>query len=99
MLKSTEDITPPRADPAPAIAPPAKGVYLQLGAFANADNAETLRQRLSRDLDWLAEPLRVYPQAGIHRLQAGPYKSRGEAEAVAERIRAAVGFKPAIALR
>lgn len=77
----------------------AKGVYLQLGAFANADNAENLKNRLGSELDWLAEPLRVYPANGIHRLQAGPYPNREAAERVAERIRQALGTRPAFVTR
>ncbi|MDR2678261.1 MAG: septal ring lytic transglycosylase RlpA family protein, partial [Zoogloeaceae bacterium] len=34
-------------------------IFLQLGAFANVENAETLKARLTRELDWLADPLRV----------------------------------------
>jgi rare lipoprotein A len=79
--------------------PPARGVYLQLGAFGNADNAETLRNHLTRELDWLSEPMRVQPGDGIHRLQLGPYRSRMDADKVAERIRVALGFKPTVVIR
>ena len=75
------------------------GVYLQLGAFGNADNAENLKNHLTRELDWLAEPMRVQPGGGIHRLQLGPYASRADADRVAEKIRAALGYKPTVILR
>ena len=78
---------------------PAKGVFLQLGAFASADNAENLKNHLTRELDWLSEPMRVQPGGGIHRLQLGPYSSRMDADKVAERIRVALGFKPTIVIR
>lgn len=78
---------------------PTSGIYLQLGAFANADNAENLKNHLSRELDWLTEPMRVQPAAGVHRLQLGPYASRGDADRVAEKIRAALGFKPTVVSR
>jgi len=78
---------------------PASGIYLQLGAFANADNAENLKNHLTRELDWLAEPMRIQPGAGIHRLHLGPYASRGEADRVAEKIRAALGYKPTVVSR
>jgi rare lipoprotein A len=80
-------------------ATPASGIYLQLGAFANADNAENLKNHLTRELDWLAEPMRVQPGAGIHRLHLGPYASRGDADRVAEKIRAALGYKPTVVTR
>ena len=76
-----------------------KGVFLQLGAFASADNAENLKNHLSRDLDWLAEPMRIQPGGGIHRLQLGPYASRADADRVAEKIRAALGAKPTVVIR
>ena len=93
---------PVQTAPAPGIsgvsAPP-KGIYLQLGAFANADNADSLRNHLSRELDWLGEPIRVQPGGGIHRLQLGPYASRADADRVAERIRATLGARPTIVIR
>jgi rare lipoprotein A len=82
-----------------APAAPASGVFLQLGAFGNADNAETLRNHLARELDWLTEPMRVFVAGGIHRLQLGPYPARADAERVAERIRAALGYRPTIVIR
>jgi len=77
----------------------AKGIYLQLGAFANADNAENLKNHLTRELDWLGEAMRIYPGGGIHRLQLGPYANRGEADKVAEKIRLALGYKPTVVIR
>lgn len=76
-----------------------KGIFLQLGAFSNADNAENLKNRLGSELEWLVEPLRVYPGGGIHRLQLGPYLNRDAAERVAERIRQALGYKPTVVTR
>ncbi|MGE5385337.1 MAG: septal ring lytic transglycosylase RlpA family protein [Betaproteobacteria bacterium] len=78
---------------------PAKGVFLQLGAFANADNAESLKNRLASELEWLSEPLQIYPGGGIHRLQLGPYASRSDAERIAEKIRLALGYKPTLVTR
>jgi rare lipoprotein A len=71
-----------------------KGIYLQLGAFANADNAENLKNHLTRELDWLGEPMRIQPGGGIHRLHLVPYASRGDADRIAEKIRSALGYKP-----
>ncbi len=77
----------------------AGGVLLQLGAFANADNAETMRQRLTRELDWADGELRININGGIHRLHLGPYPNRADAERVAERIRQEHGFKPTFVIR
>lgn len=76
-----------------------KGVYLQLGAFSSVDNAENLKNHLTRELDWLVEPMRINPAGGIHRLHLGPYANRGDAEKVADKIRTALGFKPTFVTR
>ena len=76
-----------------------KGIYLQLGAFANLDNAENLRNHLSRELDWLTEPMRIQAAGALHRLQLGPYGSRADAERIAEKIRSTLGFKPTVVVR
>lgn len=77
----------------------APGIYLQLGAFGNPDNAENMRNHLARELDWLNQPLHIRSSGGLHRLHLGPYASRGEAEQVAERIRASFGQRPTIITR
>jgi len=77
----------------------AKGIYLQLGAFSSADNADSLRNHLTRELDWLSEPMRINVGGGIHRLQLGPYASRSDADRVAEKIRVALGYKPTVVTR
>ena len=89
--------TPPST--ARASAPPPSGVYLQLGAFSNTDNAESLRSHLARELDWLNEGIIVIPGGSLYRVQVGPYPNRSEAEKVAERIRLAYGQKPAFVTR
>lgn len=78
---------------------PAKGLFLQIGAFASPENAENLKAHLARELDWLAEPMRVNAGGGLHRLHLGPYASRGDADRVAERIQAALGYRPTIVTR
>jgi rare lipoprotein A len=40
-----------------------EGVYLQLGAFSNADNAENLKNHLLRELDWLTRRCGSIPAA------------------------------------
>lgn len=77
----------------------ARGIYLQLGAFANADNADNLRNHLARELEWLTEPMRVHASSGVHRLHLGPYATRADAVKVAEKIRLALGFKPTVVSR
>ncbi|MBK7357080.1 septal ring lytic transglycosylase RlpA family protein [Propionivibrio sp.] len=76
-----------------------KGVFLQLGAFSNADNADNLRSHLSRELDWLNEGIQISASGGIHRVQLGPYATRADAEKVAEKIRLVLGYKPGFVVR
>ena len=82
-----------------AVATPQKGTFLQLGAFSSADNAESLRSHLSRELDWVSEGIQINASGGIHRVHLGPYASRSDAEKVAEKIRLALGYKPAFVTR
>lgn len=87
----------PVAPVAPAVGQ--KGVFLQLGAFASVDNAETLRSHLSRELDWLSDAIQINAGGGMHRVHLGPYASRADAEVVAEKIRLALGYKPGFVTR
>lgn len=91
---STESSTMPAA-----AAPAPQGVYLQLGAFAGEENAESFRARLARELASLAETIQVIASGGLFRLQLGPYRSPREARSAAERIEALLGLKPLVLLR
>lgn len=97
-LVDSEAATLAPAPSAQAVAPQS-GLFLQLGAFSSADNAESLRAHLSRELDWLNEGIQINASGGIHRVHLGPYASRGDAEKVAEKIRLALGYKPAFITR
>jgi rare lipoprotein A len=57
-----------------ADADPPKGIYLQLGAFASADNADNLKNHLSRELDWLTEPMRIHAGRRHPSPAAGPLR-------------------------
>lgn len=65
--------------------PLAAGVFLQLGAFSWADNAQQLVARLARELAVDPARTRVIVHDRLHRVQLGPYSS--EDEALAERVR------------
>lgn len=97
--------------PAPASAPvadapaarafttPARGFWVQLGAFRARDGAEGFQQRVAAEMDWLSPLLAVFADAAIFRLQAGPYPSRDEARGVAERVRDGLKLVPVIVER
>ena len=78
---------------------PARGVYLQLGAFSARESAENFRARLQRELAWLAEALHVFAGDALFRLQLGPYRSQDEARAVAERIQRELNLAPMLVVR
>jgi rare lipoprotein A len=98
-LTSAEDAPPPTPLQREVQKELQKGVFLQLGAFASADNAESLRLHLLRELDWLTEAIEVNGTGGVHRVHLGPYANRADAEKVAERIRLALGYKPTFVTR
>lgn len=75
------------------------GIYLQLGAFANAENADNMKRHMERELDWIKEQMVILRANGLHRVQIGPYQARQQAETVAEQIRNNLGYKPSFVSR
>jgi rare lipoprotein A len=74
------------------------GHYLQLGAFASRDNAESLKARLYRDLGELGDKLVVRGSGSLHRLQLGPWADIAEARRIAEQLKTAFGL-PSVLVR
>ena len=66
---------------------PAAGFWVQLGAFSQRDGAADLRKQVALALPSLADATRVFDEGGTHRVQAGPFASREEAQRAAEQIR------------
>ena len=87
------------AAPAQAAALSAPGFWLQLGAFAQRDGAVAFQQRVSQQAAWLAPLLAIFNEQRTHRLQAGPYASRSDAEGAADRLREALQLAPGIVER
>jgi rare lipoprotein A len=71
-----------------------QGIFLQLGAFGNADNAEALRAHLAQVLGTLGERLRVRADRGWYRVQLGPWADRDEARRVAEQLAERLEMRP-----
>lgn len=67
--------------------PLAEGVFLQLGAFSRADNAETLRDRVQRSLALAPSQLRVVLVKSLYRVQIGPYAGDQAAQTDRSRLR------------
>lgn len=96
-LRAAELPQPRPADVAtPLVSAEASGLYVQLGAFSSVDNAESFRDRVARELPWMLEPIQVAAAGGLHRVRLGPYKSREEAQAIADKIRASLDLAPVI---
>ena len=82
----------PAVPAAPEDAPPGArpGWWLQLGAFRDSAGAGQLQRLLQREAPWLVPALAVVDGDGQSRVQAGPFASRAEADAAAERLAAAL---------
>jgi len=94
---SADDETPRSAPRAVASAAP--GFWLQLGAFRERDGALDFQRKVERELDWLAPSLAVFSDRDLHRLQAGPYRTRADASGAADRLRAELQLVPMIVER
>src|SRR5688500_17243852 len=76
-----------------------KAVWLQIGAFASRENAETLQERVRREAAWLQDAVRVRMSGELWGLQVGPYLSRDAARAVAARIEAELALNAILVVR
>jgi rare lipoprotein A len=84
----------------PAVpAPASTAVYLQLGAFSSREAAEALRTRIGRAADAPAPGVEVRQDGALFKVFAGPYRSRADAQAAAERLRAAGAGAPFTVVR
>lgn len=84
---------------APAATPAARGFWLQLGAFRQREGALELQRQVQQQVDWLAPLLAVFGERSVHRLQAGPYASRDEAQQAIDRLRGVLQLLPLIVER
>ena len=88
---------------APAVAAaspaPARGFWVQLGAFRESGGAENFQRRVGAEIEWLAPLLATFGDASVYRVQAGPYASRDDAQGAAARVREALGLVPLIVER
>ena len=90
-----------RPRPGRAAAEAARGFWVQLGAFRERDGAETFRRRIGADGEssWLEPLLAIFGDAALYRVQAGPYSSRDDADAAAQRARSALAIVPIVVER
>jgi rare lipoprotein A len=92
--------TPQAPAKAPASEPPdPPGLWIQLAAFSSAEAAQAYRDKVAREMPWIAEPVQVVKSDGFARVRLGPYRTREEAEAIAAKVRESLGYAPAIIQR
>lgn len=88
--------------PAPAQRAPREAsasVFLQLGAFGSAANAEGLRSRVRENFSEYADRVEVVANAGQYRVHLGPFTSPAIARSEAERIGDALNLSPIVVQR
>ena len=62
--------------PLPALAAtPARGFWVQLGAFRESAGAESFQRRVGDEVEWLVPLLATFGDATLYRVQAGPYRA------------------------
>jgi len=77
----------------------AGAVYLQVGAFASADNAVQLTGRLADELEFDTDRTRVVRDGALHRVQLGPYPSDDAAHADRARLQERLDLNPVLVRR
>ena len=103
VLVALAPATEPVADApaARAVTAAGRGFWVQLGAFRARDGAETFRSQLGSDAvaRWLEPLLVIVGESAPYRVQAGPYRSRDEADEAAQRARSALAIVPIVVER
>jgi rare lipoprotein A len=100
-LAAAAPAAPPEPAPAPDVAVTTEpgGLYVQLAAFSARENAESFRARAALELAALDRPIEIYRKDGLFRLHVGPYRTRGEANAAAEKLKDAFDARPHVVVR
>lgn len=73
---------------------PARGFWLQFGAFDSLANARRAMTQLAHRLEFLGVLIDVRQDGALYKVQAGPWDLREEAVAAAARVRARTGLSP-----
>ncbi|MFM2447667.1 MAG: hypothetical protein RIS44_117 [Pseudomonadota bacterium] len=90
----------PQTSPAPPSTTAAgSGFFVQIAAFKQLDGAQAFHRKVVADLSWLSPLLAVFSDSSVHRLQAGPYRSRDEAQNIAEQVKDALKLVPVVLRR
>lgn len=82
--------------PSRAHTPAAKGFWVQLATLGQRDGVDRLQQRIGQQLDALLPMVAVFHEPPFFKLQAGPYRSRAEAQVAAAQARRALQLEPLV---
>lgn len=75
-------------------------IYLQFGAFRNAESATRLAKHINKEVGQLDfHDAHIEPNDDLFRVQMGPYSSRAEALTAAQLIEMETGLQPSLAIR
>lgn len=66
------------------------GIFLQLGSFTSAQNADSFRDYLEAQLSWLTQEIHTEYVGDRYRLQLGPFESTDEARNVSAKIASSI---------
>ena len=75
---------------------PSAGFWVQLGAFSQREGAERFQRQVATQLAALAPQLLLRSDASLYKLQAGPYRSRQEADSAARQVREQLQLVPLV---
>ncbi len=95
---SGSEVSPTAATAAPPPSP-ISGVFLQLGAFNSANNADNFREYVQNELKWLQQEIHTELIGDRYRLRVGPFRNTDEARSVSERIASRLRVQPFLVLR
>ncbi len=82
--------------PAPAAVLSMRPLYLQIGAFGNRGNAESLLTDLSSKHETLGKAGQILTENGLHRVLLGPFATLDQANEAAIELAALVAIQPVI---
>jgi rare lipoprotein A len=80
----------------PPVAAGTGGFYLQFGAYAQATNAQAMRERLLSGWPQELPPPAVIQSQGLYRLHSGPFSSREAAGKAARQLQASAQIQAAV---
>lgn len=102
---STVNTRQTNAIPQPPVLAPITGsglshIYLQFGAFRNAESATRLANQINQEIGQLDyHDAHIEPSDEFFRVQMGPYASRAEALTAAQLIEMEIGLQPSLSIR